>query len=135
MASRRDADRSVLARLPFVGGLARLIESVAKRRMGPIPTGLLALLPVAILLDVFDAADELAPGVGAIVSFVVETAFLLGVTGRTGYALGLSAVDLVPGVDILPMATLTLLAEIGRQWGDPDRGPAAPPPSGPIIDV
>lgn len=133
--TRRDRlDGSLAARLPLVGPLARVFSQIAERRAGPVPTGLLALLPVAILLDVFDALDEFALGpIGMGVSFVVESAFLLGLTGRAGYSFGLSAVDLVPGLDIVPMATLTLLREIGASWGRPERGPAGA--TGPIIDV
>lgn len=133
---RNRLDGSLAAKLPFVGPLARWFAAVSSRRAGRVPVGLLTLLPIALLLDLFDAADELALGpVGMLVSFVLESAFLLGVTGRTGYAVGLAGVDLVPGLDILPMATLTLLAEIARAWNeDGAPGPAAAG-KGPVIDV
>lgn len=135
MPRRNRLDGSLAAKLPFVGALARWFASVASRRAGRVPIGLLSLLPVALLLDLFDAADELALGpVGMLASFVLESAFLLGVTGRTGYSFGLSAVDLVPGLDLLPMATLTLLAEAARVWNEGSEDGKARP-AGPVIDV
>lgn len=134
MPRRNRLHGSLAAKLPFVGALARWFGDVASRRAGRLPVGLLSLLPVAILIDVFDAMDELALGpVGMLVSFVLESAFLLGVTGRVGYSFGLSAVDLVPGLDVLPMATLTLLAEAARAWSGEDEPKARP--TGPVIDV
>ena len=135
MPRRNRLDGSLAAKLPFVGALARWFAGVASRRAGRLPVGLLSLLPIAILIDVFDALDEFALGpVGMLGSFVLESAFLLGITGRAGYSFGLSAVDLVPGLDVLPMATLTLLAEAARQWSGEGED-AKPRPTGPVIDV
>lgn len=131
--ARRILRPSLANRIPLVGPLAALIGRLAELRVGRAPVGLLLLLPLAILLDVFDTFDELALGpVGMGASFLLETAFVLGVTGRPGYALGFAAVDLVPGIDVIPVATLTLLARIFagvRGDGDQVR------PDGPVIDV
>ncbi|HEX2022020.1 MAG TPA: hypothetical protein VHH36_04860, partial [Candidatus Thermoplasmatota archaeon] len=84
MPSRRATRRvheSVASKLPGVGAIASFIESIARIRAGRVPAGLLLLLPVAVLLDVFDAADELATPVGMALSFVLESAFLLAITG------------------------------------------------------
>lgn len=104
-------------KVPGVSSLARLVRSVAQARAGRVPVGLLALLPVALLLDLFDFGDELAFGpVGMAISFVLETAFVLGVTGRPAYALGFAGIDLVPGLDVIPFATLTLIKAISDAW-------------------
>lgn len=133
--TRRNVDRSFVARIPGVGALARLVTRIAQRRAGRVPVGLLALLPVALFLDFFDAADELALGpVGMAVSFVLESAFLMGITGKPAYAFGFSAVDVIPGVDLIPFATLTLVREIARAW-DEGRPEGRVRPEGPVIDV
>lgn len=133
MTRRHRLDGKLAARIPLVGPLGAWIARIASRRAGRLPVGLLSLLPLAILLDVFDAMDELALGpLGMGVSFLLESAFLLGVTGRIGYSLGLSAVDLVPGLDVLPMATITLLAEVARAFAERPEGAR---PGGPVIDV
>lgn len=133
---RRDVDRSLAARIPGVRNLAELIRRLANVRVGRLPLGLLALLPVALFVDFFDAADELAFGpIGMAASFVLETAFLLGLTGRTAYAFGFAGIDLIPGVDVIPFATITLLREIAVAWseGAPREGKIRP--EGPVIDV
>lgn len=117
-----------------MGALAGLFRRFAQWRVGRLPAGLLALLPVAVLLDLFDVLDEFALGpVGMAVSFVAEAAFLLGVTGRPTYSLGFAGVDLIPGLDLIPFATLAVLAEIGRAWRE-DPG-VVRTPDGPVIDV
>ena len=128
-------DRSFAARIPGVGALAGFFGRIASLRWGRVPIGLVALLPVAVLIDVFDALDELAGGpLGMGASFLVEAAFLLGLTGRASYALAFAGLDLIPFVDVLPWATITLvrriIAELTRV---PDEQTA--PPTGPIIDV
>ena len=116
---RRTLDDSLAAKVPGVAALARLVQRLSEVRVGRAPVGLLALLPVAILLDLFDVADELALGpVGMALSFVLETAFVLGLTGRASYALGFAGIDLVPGVDVIPFATLTLVKAIADAWGE-----------------
>lgn len=132
---RRSFDGSFVSRIPGVAQLAAFIARVAALRAGRVPIGLLALLPVAILIDVFDALDELALGpIGMAVSFLVEASFLLGLTGRATYALGFAGVDLIPGIDVLPFATLTLVRELARAWsGERDEGKIRP--DGPVIDV
>jgi hypothetical protein len=135
---RRILRPSIATSVPGVSALAALIARIAAVRSGRTPLGLIALLPVAVLLDVFDAADELFLGpVGMAGSFVLETAFVLGVTGRPAYALGFAALDLVPLVDVVPVATLTLVAEIARAYRG-EQGPASggfARPEGPVIDV
>lgn len=128
-------DRGLAARIPGVAALASLIARIAKARWGRIPIGLLALLPFAILIDAFDAADELALGpVGMAVSFVVEATFLLGLTGRASYALLFAGLDAIPFVDVLPWATITLVREIVASFrAEPDAG--APTSMEPVIDV
>lgn len=129
-------DASFARRIPGVGAMASGFARVAERRAGRVPVGLLALLPVALLIDVFDAADELALGpIGMAASFLVESAFLLGVTGRASYAFGFAGIDLVPGVDVLPFATITLAGEILRAWRDAPRADGKVRPDGPVIDV
>lgn len=131
---RRTLDDSLAAKVPGVAALARLFQRLSDVRAGRVPVGLLALLPVALLLDLFDVADELVLGpVGVALSFVLETAFVLGLTGRTSYALGFAGVDLIPGVDVIPFATLTLVKAIADAWGGDERASARP--EGPVIDV
>lgn len=128
-------DRGVAARIPGVAALASFFARIAKARWGRVPIGLLALLPFAILIDTFDAADELALGpVGMAVSFVVEAAFLLGLTGRASYALLFAGLDAIPFVDVLPWATITLVREIVAGFRAEPEAPA-PPSRGPVIDV
>ncbi len=128
-------DGSVAARIPGVSGLAALFRRIADMRLGRVPIGLVALLPVALLIDLFDVADELALGpVGVVLSFILESAFLLGLTGRASYALAFAGLDLIPVVDTLPWATITLVRQILANWNAPAPMPA-PPATGPIIDV
>lgn len=135
-ARRASVPERIALAVPGVSSIARLVRRVADYRVGRVPLGLIALLPASLLLDFFDAADELALGpVGMATSFVLETAFLLGVTGRGTWALGGAGIDLIPGVDVLPIATITLLGRIAEAWreGAPDEGRHAP--TGPVIDV
>ena len=132
---RRDVDGALAAKIPGVASLARLFARLADMRAGRVPVGLLALLPVALFLDLFDVADELVVGpVGMALSFVLETAFILGLTGRTSYALGFAGIDLIPGVDVIPFATLTLVKAIADAWNE-DAPQGAGRPNGPVIDV
>lgn len=120
--------------MPFVGRLAAWFERVAARRWGRVPIGLVGLLPLAILIDVFDAADELFGGpIGIAASFLVESAYLLALTGSVAPSLAFAAIDLIPFVDVLPIATIVTLREIARAWGDEPRGREGP--RGPVIDV
>lgn len=129
----RRFDDAFAKRIPGVSGLAAFFRRVAAFRRGRVPLGLLALLPVAILIDLLDIPDELAGGpLGMGLSFILESAFLLGLTGRASYAFGMAGIDLIPFVDVIPFATITLVREIVQAWTrplDPVR------PSGPIIDV
>lgn len=123
-------------KVPGVSALARLIRRIADARAGRVPIGLVALLPVALLLDLFDFADELAFGpVGMALSFVLETAFVLGVTGRPAYALGFAGIDLVPGLDVIPFATLTLVKAISDAWDEERPQEARGPRRDGVIDV
>jgi hypothetical protein len=132
--ARRVSD-PIARRLPGVAALARLFDRLAMHRVGRVPLGLIMLLPVALLLDVFDAADELFLGpVGVALSFIAESAFLLALTGSAVPALGFAALDLIPFVDIIPFATLTLLREIARAWRE-DTPPPYAPGGGPVVDV
>jgi hypothetical protein len=132
---RRTLDHTLASRIPGVAALARLFQGLANVRAGRVPVGLLALLPVAIFLDLFDVADELVVGpVGMALSFVLETAFVLGLTGRTSYALGFAGIDLIPGVDVIPFATLTLLKSIADAWNETGEERRVRP-DGPVIDV
>lgn len=123
---------NVARRIPGVSQLADLVRRVADIRAGGRPVGLLMLLPAAVLLDVFDFADELGGPVGMGASFVLETAFLLGLTGRASYAFGFAGMDLVPGVDVIPFATITLVREIAAAWHE-DR--VVYHPEGRVVDV
>lgn len=126
---------SFAERIPGVATLGRGFARIAKLRLGRVPIGLVALIPVALFIDLFDAGDELVGGpIGMGVSFLVESAFLLGLTGRAGYAIGLAGFDLLPIVDVIPWATITLVREILVAWREPDAGSASPT-RGPIIDV
>jgi len=128
-------DGTFAARIPGVSALASLFRRIADMRAGRVPIGLVALLPVALFIDLFDIADELALGpVGVGLSFLIETAFLLGLTGRASYALGFAGLDLIPIVDTLPWATITLVREILANWNTPAQQ-TPPPTQGPIIDV
>lgn len=126
-------------RVPGVGALAGFVARIAKKRIGRLPVGLLALLPIAVLLDLFDVGDELFGGpIGMALSFVAETAFVLGVTGRASYAIGFAGMDLIPGLDIIPVASITVLREISRAWREGDVTRPADGgyvPTGPVIDV
>ncbi|HVL49630.1 MAG TPA: hypothetical protein VM889_13830 [Candidatus Thermoplasmatota archaeon] len=114
--------------IPLVAWLADRFAAVARWRSGPLPVGLLLLLPVAVLIDVLDIFDETLPVVGTVGTFLLETAFVLGLTGRPTWALGLAGVDIIPGLDaFLPIATLTVLRELARAgWRDA--------PGGPVVD-
>lgn len=133
----RTFDGSLASRIPGVSALAELFGRIARLRAGRVPIGLVALLPVSLFIDLFDVADELALGpVGMALSFLLEAAFLLGLTGRASYALGLAGVDLIPFVDTLPFATITLVREIAAAWrGERAEPPTPQRPQGPIIDV
>lgn len=134
MARPSSFDGSVASRIPGVATLASAFRRIASARWGRVPIGLVALLPVAIAIDLFDVPDELALGpVGVALSFVIESAFLLALTGRAGYAFGLAGLDLIPFVDVLPWATITLVRQILAALAQPVE--ATPPPQGPIIDV
>lgn len=109
---------TIARRIPGVSHMADGVRRVAEIRAGGRPVGLLMLLPVALALDLFDFADELGGPAGMGLSFVLETAFLLGLTGRTSYAFGFAGIDLVPGVDLIPFATITLVREILAAWRD-----------------
>lgn len=131
--TRRTFREGVLRRVPGANALVAFFARLAAHRRGGIPVGLLALLPVALVIDLVDFADELGGPLGMALAFVLEGAFLLGVTGRTGYAFGFAGMDLVPGIDVIPFATITLLAEIARAWG---RAPATQAPvAGRVVDV
>lgn len=138
-AVRRVVPDHVAERIPGVAALAGVVRKVAGWKLGRLPVGLLALLPVAALLDLFDVGDELVGGpVGIALSFVAETAFVLGITGRPSYALGWAGFDLIPGLDLVPVATITLVREISRAWREGDLARPAPGnfvPTGPVIDV
>lgn len=122
-------------RIPGVWRLAGTFGRLASWRVGRIPAGLLALLPVALFIDLFDVGDELVFGpLGMAASFVVESAFLLAVTGRASYAIGFAGIDLVPGIDIVPFATITLVVEIARAWRAPEQDGKVHP-EGVVIDV
>ena len=132
---RRTLDHTLASKVPGVAALARLFQRLADVRAGRVPVGLLALLPVALFLDLFDVADELVLGpVGMALSFVLETAFVLGLTGRTSYALGFAGIDLIPGVDVIPFATLTLVKAIADAWNEGAEERRVPR-QGPVIDV
>jgi len=138
VASRRDRfDGTFASRIPGVSALAAAFGRIASARWGRIPIGLVSLLPVALLIDLFDAADELALGpLGMALSFILESAFLLALTGRVGYALAFAGLDLIPVVDVLPWATITLVRQILAELREPSAPErATPPASGPIIDV
>lgn len=131
----RTAPAPFAARIPGVAALADLIRRIASLRVGRAPVGLFALLPVALFLDALDVADEFLVGpVGMALSFVLETAFVLGLTGRSAYALGFAGIDLVPGVDVIPFATLTVVMRIADALKD-DEAAGRARPSGPVIDV
>lgn len=122
-------------RVPGVSALAKLFERIASARWGRLPIGLFALLPVALFIDTFDALDELAGGpLGMALSFLVQSAFLLALTGRATLAFGLAGIDLVPVVDVLPWATIMLIRQIVAEMRRPEPSPR-PPVDGPVIDV
>lgn len=130
----RHARRGDASRLPVIGQLVGWFSRVAAKRWGRVPIGLVALLPIALLIDLFDAADELVLGpVGMGVAFALESAFLLAVTGSAAPAFGLAALDLIPLVDTIPWATIMLAVRIWREWGE---APASRgPDGGRVIDV
>lgn len=96
-----------------------------------MPTGLLTLVPLALFLDLVDSPLDLFGGpISMAIAFFLEAAFLLALTGKPSRALLYSGLDLVPGLDIIPFATLTLAKEIVKAWR------AGPPAAeGPIIDA
>lgn len=118
----RHARREDAARVPLFGTLSMHFTRLAALRWGRVPIGLVALLPVALLIDAFDAVDELFLGpVGMGVAFAVESAFLLAVTGSAAPAFAFAALDLIPVVDTIPWATIILVWRIWKAWGeDPD---------------
>ena len=131
----RHARRQDASRLPIVGGLAAWFQRIARARAGRVPIGLIALLPIALAIDAFDAADELFLGpVGMGAAFVVESAFLIAVTGGMAPAFAFAALDLVPLVDTIPWATILLGREIWRAWRDGPRDDT-PRSAGTVIDV
>lgn len=135
MTRNRPVGKSASTRIPGVSALAAVFARIAQVRAGRVPVGLLALLPVAVFLDFFDVADELFLGpVGVVASFALESAFVLGVTGKPTYAFAFAGIDLIPGVDIIPFASIALVRELLRAWNEetPARQPAA---QGPVIDV
>ena len=132
---KRVFDGSFAERIPGVAALARVFRALAAKRAGRVPIGLVALLPVALFIDLFDVGDELVAGpLGVGLSFLIESAFLLGLTGRAAYAIGFAGIDLIPIVDVIPFATITLVREIVRAWGEP-AVEATRRSEGPIIDV
>lgn len=132
---RRSFEGSFAERVPGVAALAGVFRGLASLRMGRVPIGLVALLPVAIFLDLFDVADELVAGpLGVGLSFLLESAFLLALTGRATYAFAFAGIDLIPVVDVIPFATITLVRELVRAWGEPPRD-APRPPDRVVIDV
>jgi len=120
-------------RFPGIAQMADVVARIAAWRARGRPMGLIVLLPLAMIIDAIDTADELFFGpVGVAVAFVLETTFLLGVTGQAGRALGMASIDLIPFIDTLPFATITTVREIVRQW----RGPrVVAGPDGPVIDA
>ena len=138
VVARRDRrafeKESMADRIPIVGSLAAAFRKLAQWRVGRAPVGLIALLPVALFLDLFDVADEFAGGpLGMGASFVLESAFLLAVTGKPTYALGFAGIDLLPVIDVIPFATITLVREIVHAWNEEPASPVRP--NGPVIDV
>lgn len=132
--SKKDQRRGLVAKIPGVGQLADLIARVARVRQGRVPIGLLALLPVSIFLDVFDFLDVFGGPVTMGLAFILEAAFLMGITGQTSYSLLFAGIDIIPGVDLIPFATLTLLKEISRAWNEGEfRAPVSF--EGAVIDV
>lgn len=125
----------MIAKIPGVSQLAELIQRVARIRQGRVPVGLLMLLPVALFLDLVDSPLDLLGGpVSMGLAFIVEAAFLMGVTGTTSYSLLFAGVDLVPGLDLIPFATLTLIKEIARAFREGEfRAPVDL--DGAVIDV
>lgn len=130
----RRFDQAFAERIPGVRALAAIFRRLAAIRVGRVPVGLFALLPVALALDLFDVGDELVGGpLGMGLSFLVEAAFLLAITGRASYALGFAGIDLIPFIDTIPFATITLVREIVKTSSE--KAPETERPSGPIIDV
>lgn len=132
---RRTIPERIARSVPGVTALAALFARVARARVGRVRVGLLALLPVAVLIDLLDVGDELLGGpIGMALSFIVETAFVLGLTGRPSWALGGAGWDLLPVLDVLPVATITVLVELLRDVA-PEEGAERHRPTGPVIDV
>lgn len=130
----RSFDGTFAERIPGVAALARAFERIARARLGRVPIGLVALLPVALFIDFLDIPDELLGGpIGIGLSFILEAAFLLGLTGRASYAFAFAGLDLIPFVDTMPWATITLVRAMLGEWRRDARAP--PNARGPIIDV
>lgn len=126
----RAVDGSRLAEVPGFRALVGWFARVAAIRHGRTPTGLLVLVPVALAIDLIDSPLDLLGGpVSMALAFILESAFVLGITGRPRYALASAGIDLIPGIDLVPFATLTLVREIVRAWRRSDA------PSGTVIDV
>lgn len=135
MPFRHARKASVASRLPIVGALSDAFQRIADLRWGRVPIGLVALLPVAMLIDAFDAVDEIFLGpVGMGAAFAIESAFLLAVTGSAAPAFALAALDLIPFVDTMPWATIMLTWRILRAWREPSDAPRTGR-DGNVIDV
>lgn len=132
---RRDERRGLVAKIPGVSALSELVSRIARVRQGRVPIGLIGLVPVAILLDLVSSPLDILGGPFTMaIAFVVEAAFLMGITGKTSYSILFAGVDLVPGLDIIPFATLTLVKEIARAWREGEfRAPVSL--DGAVIDV
>lgn len=111
---RRDFATGILARLPGYARLVAFFARVARTRVRDAPLGLVALLPVAIAIDFFDVFDEIVPVAGTAASFVVESAFLMALTGSPIRSLGFAGLDLIPLVDTIPFATLAVLRRLAE---------------------
>ncbi|HWG92082.1 MAG TPA: hypothetical protein VNZ52_14630 [Candidatus Thermoplasmatota archaeon] len=132
---RRKFVTDKLPQIPGWSALTRTFENLAQRRVGPHPVGLLTLVPVAVAIDIFDFLDEGLPVVGTVASFFVQTAYLTAVTGKPTAALGFSAIDLIPGLDIIPMATIATVRQILAAYREAPREAGVSRPTGPVIDV
>jgi hypothetical protein len=132
---RKDARRSKIAKIPGISSLAEIIQRIARIRHGRVPTGLIMLLPLSLFIDIVDSPIDLLGGPFSMgIAFILETAFMLGLTGQTSWALLFSGIDLIPGLDLIPFATLTLIKEINKAWREGDfRAPVHL--DGAVIDV
>ena len=133
---QKDRRRSMAAKIPGVSSMAELIARVARIRHGQAPTGLLMLLPLSIFLDVVGSPLDLFGGpITMGLAFILESAFMLGLTGQTSYALLFAGIDLIPGLDLIPFATLTLVKQIAKAWREGGFRDPVTVNGGPIIDV